>query len=677
MKFVKLVLFLTVFSIVSLYVALFTPLSKTIIVPSIESEISKAIQIQNVEIPTFELSTDSLKIKLLVENQIIEVDATFDIFAKTVDLTYNIDIADLSKFNDIAKQRLSGTFKTNGTVKGQIEKLDILGDANVANGNIKYSLSLVDNKPQNIKANISKIDLPTLLSMINQPKFIDGKFDSTIDVSSLDLDKIKINANVNNGKFIAKIFQNELNITIPNSNFTLNTNVNLQNKSGKFVFDFDSSLIKLLTNGNVDLNSLKIDSKYKVSIDKLAILEPIIQTKLNGSFATNGTIKGDKKSMRVIGSSNIASSKTIYDVVLKDMKVDTLKANIKNAKVEKLLHIVNQPSYAKADLNLDININSLTKLDGKITTSISSGLLNKDVIKKDFNISLPSKATFSLKATTKLAKNIITTKSSLNTFAANINMNKTIFDTETSTLSTDYKIDVPKLSKLYFITEQKMRGDATIVGDIKYKDNLTLSFNSKKFNGDIKGTLKNDILKVKMNGLESVGLLNMLYYSELYDSKINLDLDYNTKTKIGTSSLVMNDGKFLANKMSKTIKSLIQKDLTTEIYEIAKVDTKIDNQKLNSTLYMTSKNSKIVSKSIFIDLEKDKIKSDISLEYHKYKVEVKLRKKLSDPDVSFDTNDLIKDKAKEKLTEALEKELGDKLDGNTKKVIGGFLQKLF
>ena len=663
--------------LVSVYVVLFTSVNKTLIVPIIEDKISEASKIKNVEISTFDLSLSSLKLQLLLENQTINVDSTFDLMAKNVDLSYDVNINDLSAFDYVSGQKLKGTFKTAGTLKGTFDNLKLSGIANVAKGDINYNLNIDNKNINNIKATINSIDLATLMYMVNQPKFIDGKFNSNIDISSLDLDKIDFDANVQNGIFNVAIFKKELNLTIPKSDFKLNTNVNLVNKSGKFIFNFDSSLIQLLTNGSIDLNSLNINSKYKVSIDKLAMLEPIINTKLNGSFSTNGTIKGDKNSMKIAGYSDIVNSKTSYNVTLKDLALDKIDANIKNAKLDKILHLVNQPIYAKADLNLDVEINSLDKLNGKITTTLNKGLLNNKVIKRDFNISLPKNATFNLKTLTSLDKNIIDTKATIKTFAANIETKNSIFDTKTATFTTDYLITVPKLSKLYFITNQKMQGDIKINGDVKFKDDLTASFNSNKFNGKINGTLVKDILNLSIKDVNSLKLLNMMYYPEIYDSKIDLNLDYNLTSKKGTSNLVMNDGKFLTNQLSQTIKKFIKKDLTTEIYKVATINTKIDDQKLNSTLLMTSTNSKISSQKLFIDLEKSTIDSKIDMEYFKYKIGLTLTDDLTSPKVKIDANQLLKSKAKTKVSEAIEEKLGDKLDDDTKKALGGFLNKFF
>ena len=128
--------------LVSVYVVLFTSVNKTLIVPIIEDKISEASKIKNVEISTFDLSLSSLKLQLLLENQIINVDSTFDLMAKNVDLSYDVNINDLSTFDYVSGQKLKGTFKTAGTLKGTFDNLKLSGIANVAKS-IEFIVALI------------------------------------------------------------------------------------------------------------------------------------------------------------------------------------------------------------------------------------------------------------------------------------------------------------------------------------------------------------------------------------------------------------------------------------------------------------------------------------------------------------------------------------------------------
>ncbi len=673
MKFIKIISGVLFVFLLSVYIVVFTPLNKSTIVPIIKSEISKASKIKNVEIPIFELSFSNLKMQLLLENQAIDVDASFDIFSKTLDTSYKIDIKDLSTFDYLSGQKLKGTFFTEGKLQGTFDNLKLDGDANVADGNIKYKLNIDKNDINNIAVNINSLDLPTLLNMINQPKYVDGKFNANVNISSLKLEQVKFAAIVNQGKFNVLVFKDNLKLNIPKSDFTLDTNINLQNKAGDFNFNFNSKLIKLITNGNIDINSLKIDTKYKVLIDQLAMLEPLIGSQFNGSFQTNGTIKGEKKSMVVDGTSNLAKGQITYNVILKDLEVDRVKGSIKKVKLDELLYIVNQPKYAKADLNVDFNINSLKNLDGQVKTTLDNGLLNKKIVKRDFNITLPKNPIFNLEANTNLNKNIIDTKVTLNSFAAKLQTTKTVFDTKTAILTTDYLLSVSDLKNLYFVINQKMRGDIKIAGDIKFDKYLTVSFNSKKFGGNINGTFIKDKLSVKITNIDSINLLNMMYYPEIFKSKVNLSLDYDTTSKKGISNIDMKDGNFLANKLSQTINKLIKKDLTTEIYKTVTIKTKINDLILDSTLFMQSKNSEIKSNKMYMDLKKSYIDAGFDIKYYNFDLGLKLKGDLTSPKVKIDAGKLLKSKAKQEVKKVIEKKLGDKL----KKDLGGLLKGLF
>jgi len=96
------------------YVVLFTSLNKTFLVPIIEGAISDNTKIKNVEFSRFDLSYDSLKLQLLLENQTINIDSAFDIMAKNIDLSYDVSIDDLSKFKKTDNGVLLLSIKSGG-----------------------------------------------------------------------------------------------------------------------------------------------------------------------------------------------------------------------------------------------------------------------------------------------------------------------------------------------------------------------------------------------------------------------------------------------------------------------------------------------------------------------------------------------------------------------------------
>ena len=503
MKFVKIIIGLLVIAVGAIYIILFTPVNKKIVVPIIENNVAKSLNIDAVKVSAFELTMDKLTLSLLLKKEKIRLDATFNIFDKTLSATYDVKINDLGLFNKVSNQKLKGSFFTQGEINGKFDNIVLKGKAQVAKGVVDYSLNAKDKDIKNIIVNIKGLQLSEILDMITQPLY------------------------------------------------------------------------------------------------------------------SNGT------------------------------------------------------------LNINAKIKSLNNMEGLINTNIADGLLNSKIIKTDFNISLPVHPTYTLKATTILNKNLISTKSNLNTFVAKIETKHTDFNIKTAILKTDYVLSIPKLSDLFFITKQKMKGDIRINGDITYNKSLIATFNSNKFDGNIAGSLNGNQLDVNIKDVNSLQLLDMIYYPKIFKSKLNVQLDYDLIKKVGNSHILMNEGQFLVTKFSQTLKKFTQKDLTAEIYKTTDIKTQINNQKLNNTLFMKSKNSTITSQKIDIDLKNSLIDSNFDMQFYKIDLALDVKGDLISPKVKFDTSKLlkgqVKQKIKAKVKKAIEKQLGDKAKNN----LGGLLKNLF
>jgi hypothetical protein len=217
----------------------------------------------------------------------------------------------------------------------------------------------------------------------------------------------------------------------------------------------------------------------------------------------------------------------------------------------------------------------------------------------------------------------------------------------------EYDLYIKNLNDFKYITKQKLKGDLKATGKFKFKDILTASLHINKFKGTIDATLTNKEINVKIKDINSLAILDMLYYPKIFNSKIDLNLDYNIVSKQGKSVLNMDHGKFMVSQFSQMVKKYIKKDLIQEIYDIAQIKTNINNMKLNSTLLMKSKHSKITSKDIAVDLLENSIKSKINLKFFMLDVDIMLSDKLNNPKVKYNLGSVmkstLKNKAKDKL----------------------------
>ncbi len=430
---------------------------------------------------------------------------------------------------------------------------------------------------------------------------------------------------------------------------------------------------KIGAKGTMDLFAQSVDGTYNVDIKELSNLQKLIGQKLNGPFRTHGTIKGDQKMMKIDGVSDVAGSATDYHLALRNFNPENLTAKILHLHIDKLLHMVNQPIYAKGLVDIDADIPSLdiSALKGNVVTRISDGLVHPEPVKNDFNLSIPSDLTFKGDIKTRLAGTKAVSNVDFITSIATLKSKAVTYDISDGSLSTDYNLHVPNLDSLYFVTNQHMKGKITVTGDVKVaKNGLEATAHSDTLGGAFDALFKNNKASVKIKNIQTVALTDMLLYPHIFDSRANMNLDYDTVSQQGTMHAELLNGQILPNKMSFMLQQMANFDITREVYERTTLDTKIDRKKLYNDLYMKSKLTEISSKKGLVDLEKQLIDMTINVKLRKMFIPVVLKGKLTDPDIKIDSKGLMKAKAKE--------ELEKRLPENIKNSPGGdILKKLF
>lgn len=450
------------------------------------------------------------------------------------------------------------------------------------------------------------------------------------------------------------------------TNFTLSTN------SINTTLTLDNQPIHI--EGKFNLIKKLIDLQYDIKIDDLSVFNTISNQKLQGTFYTNGKVIGVLGNIGIEGKASFANGKSDYLLYLRENDIKNINFSLRDLSIEKLLTMVSQPQYSKGTLNIEGTIKSLNNLDGNILTKLTNGVLNSDYINKTFEQNLPKKATYDATINTKLSEENIVSIIDFNSFVAQLDTKKTTFNIPSGKVTSDYIVTIPSLNALYFVTNQKLKGGITIDGDITFDKTLLATFNSKKFDGTLNGKLDNNKLTVKLDNIQTTKLLDMLYYPEIFKSNIKLNLDYDITTKKGLSKLTSNNGQFLTNQTTQMLKQFTKYDLTMEVYDVTNLTTKIDNTNLENELFMKSKNSQIKSKVFTVDTAKSTINADLTLQYRKYDMGLKLNGAIADPKVKLDIGKAIENKAKEKIKETLNKKLKDKLKDEN---IGNILNNIF
>lgn len=669
--------------LIAVYALLFTSSGNSFVASIIEEKVNEGQKDVQMKVNDFKLTTNSILFNASInDNSTINIAGALNIFGKSVDLNYDINIKELSSLENITKQKLNGPFATKGTVKGDQKLTLVNGTTSLASSNTSYDIKLVDFKPSNILFNMKNAKIQELLYIVNQPIYANGNLDINADIKNADIPSLDgiVTTKISNGILNAKLINKELkqNPKTPIV-FSANTNTKLIPNMANTKVDFDSSIAKLnVKNASVNLNTSIINTDYSLLVKDLAKLETLINQKYNGSFSTNGKASVDNGTIKIDGNSDIFASDTKYDIKVVNSKPEYINVLVKQAKIQALLNLLNQANYANGLLNIDAKIKSadMKNLDGKILTTILDGKVNNEVVNKEFAQKLVQPLIFKGDIVTDLIKTQAVSKVDLNTSVTDFNMQKAIYDLEKAEFASDYTVNASDLSKLYDLTQTKLRGAAKIDGNIKQAPELlSLDGKTSLFGGDINFNLLNDEFKAKIDGVEIKELTHMLYYPEIFTSKSNIDLDYNLASKVGKVGGNLIDGRFIKNEYSTIINTFANFDLTKEVYEKVEIKSDIKENIINAFVDMQSKYTKIKVPSSTIDLDKNSIDALVQATITKYSFDTTIKGNISNPKVKVDTKAFLNSKYGKKVkekTDKLKKKVEDKLN-----IKGLDLNKLF
>jgi len=256
----------------------------------------------------------------------------------------------------------------------------------------------------------------------------------------------------------------------------------------------------------------------------------------------------------------------------------------------------------------------------------------------------------------------------LKTSLLDLDVKKATLKLSDSSLKSDYVVKVPSLDKLYFVTERHMRGGITANGDIKKAKDLDFTMHSKIAKGKVDAKLHNDDFHADLKGVQTLDVLHMLIYPEIFKSSLNAKVDYNLALSKGKMDGHLVDGKFIKNQAFSLIRQYAKIDLCAEKFK-GDVGADIDKENIVASLDLRSNTSSIITKNTYLNSKTKKIKSKIDIVANHNPISVKLSGDVNSPKVEVDATELMKKEASKALQKEVKKRLG--------KDVGGLLKGLF
>ena len=573
------------------------------------------------------------------------------------DLTYNVRFEELALLKPLTGAPLRGPFFTSGSVRGDRKNLAVEGTSDVAGSETAYRSILHDLEPASVTATVRRAQLERLLYLVGEDALAYGSIDADIDLKDLDPKTLKgsVDAVLHEGKLNRTLLQKRFAIRLPDTALSASLNATLNGDTVAYEVRADSSVGHLASSGKLIPHHSGMDLKYALDLKELSVLKGVTGQPLRGPLAVHGTLKGDKERLNAVALSDLAGSKTSLTAVLKEFKPVSATLDVKALRLKKLLYTLGKPQYADADVTLQAQLPSLKpgELDGTVTLEMKNGKADRAVVAKAFDWPRFKGAAFTLQSKTALRGNRADSEVDLKSDLAALRSAPVRYDLEKGVLSADYTVSLPDLGKLSFLTDRPIRGRADVAGDLRFDKVLTLHAESPIVGGKVKATLIDKKLHADFNALDALQALHMLTYPEVFDSKVDGTLDYNTDTKKGELKAQLYKGYFTQNIAFDLLRQYSTVDLYKEQFE-GRSEARIDDNLIDADLTLHSNRTSLSTKHAKIDSEADTIDAKVHVDANNNPVDFRLKGSLKRPKVSIDAGKLIEREAGKQVEKLLE-----------------------
>ncbi len=296
---------------------------------------------------------------------------------------------------------------------------------------------------------------------------------------------------------------------IPNHNIEIKK-LSLGTSSLKSFIVVDKT-IGVIVEGPVQWLSQEFDLMYKVVAKKVEIDGKFVPLGLN----IRGRLSGESNNMKVSGKGILLDAQAYYRFGLVEGVVKGIEAIVKGADVSQLLSLAKQPNYASGKLNLAVMLPLLDTSNlssGKVAFRIYQGKLNKELLKRDFNIDLP-KNDYDLKANIKLKKGLLDGKAKLSSSLGTLELKRFKTNTSFKIIKTDYRLSLPNLARVGNLSPIPLSGAMFVSGRVYFnipKNRLQIGGTTTSFGGTTRFFYDSDRLKVKINGLRLARVMQII-----------------------------------------------------------------------------------------------------------------------------------------------------------------------
>jgi len=357
---------------------------------------------------------------------------------------------------------------------------------------------------------------------------------------------------------------------------------------------------QLTTEGEFSLLTQTVELNYQLISKNFTSKELHLQ----GDIDVNGTAKGSIENMKIEGKGDAFKFDLAYNFILNKQKIHALKLTIDKAEVEKILTLMEQPSYAKGRADIVVHIPIVEKKISKGTVDIKlyETLLNENILHQAFDLTLPSNTKLTAKIHSQLNSNVLKLQGNIKSNLGTLSFKDANYSLKDKKLQSDYQIKTQEPTHHYPLAFN---------GQIEYHNKkLILKGESSSLGGVTQLLIEGHHLKTTFRDIHMEKLLQLIGEKSYIQGFINANVEL--------SDIQTKKGRFtMKSKNLKTVNPLIKKafDITlTEPLELKlEVEGDIDKELLSMKTKLLSKMFNLTSHKLQYHLKTASLEAPYSL----------------------------------------------------------------
>ncbi|EAH5484075.1 hypothetical protein EBL07_02585 [Campylobacter coli] len=590
----------------------------------------------------------------------------YNLTQNALNTDFDLSVPNLAKLEKLTKTKLNGSLGVKGDASVVNNILSSL-NANVIGLDGEVTARLKNNQ---LNVNASNASLEKILALVGYGSIVSGNLNANLVSEGLDFANFNADVKINNAKLNSAEVKKIAKLELPDTSFSLDAKAKAKNSNISYNALLASNLLNIKKlNGTYDLKSAELSTDLNAFIDDLSQFNAITGQKLQGKAELSAKA-------HIIGSQvqNLNADANIAGGLIKaDSNGKKLDLDISKLDLSKVFTIVGMPNYASGIVNAKVRLDDMNfnNLNGKISAD-AKGILNAAVLSQIMDKKFPENTNYDLNVKADLKNNIADFEGVLNSSLANLSNLKGKFDISKMILNSDYVLDIADFSKLGFLLDRKLKGKASFNGNIGFDKTLNFTASSKNlFEGKLDGTLKNNILNAKLEGVDLSTLANGLDFIDIYQGKANLEAKYNLVSEQGEVNVDMKEGKLKPNAITAALKLITLKDITTDVFHTANAKALINKENIKLDLNMQADRSYVLISSGMLNSKSGSLKLPFDIKIDRANFKGNITGTTQNPQVKLEASsvvnsikNIIGDKAQDGVQKA-----GEKVDEGINKLL--------